>query len=79
MVIYFNFLTSGPPAPYQPQGWGNGYPHWQQGQPDPSEYLLLVGLKLKKSSSWLSSLFDTNISLLFCQFEVSNSDPPYII
>lgn len=28
---------SGPPGPYQPQGWGNGYPHWQQGQPDPSE------------------------------------------
>uniref|UniRef100_A0A8B9GYT1 Far upstream element (FUSE) binding protein 1 n=1 Tax=Astyanax mexicanus TaxID=7994 RepID=A0A8B9GYT1_ASTMX len=26
----------GPPGPYQPQGWGNGYPHWQQGQPDPS-------------------------------------------
>lgn len=49
MVIYFYFFTSGPPAPYQPQGWGNGYPHWQQGQPDPSEYLLLVGLKLKKA------------------------------
>uniref|UniRef100_A0A8C1V2I4 K Homology domain-containing protein n=1 Tax=Cyprinus carpio TaxID=7962 RepID=A0A8C1V2I4_CYPCA len=27
----------GPPAPYQAQGWGNGYPHWQQGQPDPSK------------------------------------------
>ncbi|XP_042573875.1 far upstream element-binding protein 1-like isoform X4 [Cyprinus carpio] len=27
----------GPPAPYQAQGWGNGYPHWQQGQPDPSQ------------------------------------------
>ncbi|XP_055007536.1 far upstream element-binding protein 1 isoform X4 [Boleophthalmus pectinirostris] len=28
----------GPPgAPYQPQGWGNGYPHWQQGQPDPNK------------------------------------------
>ncbi|XP_056598514.1 far upstream element-binding protein 1 isoform X5 [Triplophysa dalaica] len=27
----------GPPAQYQPQGWGNGYPHWQQGQPDPSD------------------------------------------
>uniref|UniRef100_A0A671NBE9 Far upstream element-binding protein 1-like n=1 Tax=Sinocyclocheilus anshuiensis TaxID=1608454 RepID=A0A671NBE9_9TELE len=36
----------GPPAPmglfpsqspYQPQGWGNGYPQWQQGQPDPSK------------------------------------------
>uniref|UniRef100_A0A8B9J6F3 Far upstream element-binding protein 1 n=1 Tax=Astyanax mexicanus TaxID=7994 RepID=A0A8B9J6F3_ASTMX len=27
----------GPPGPYQPQGWGNGYPHWQQGQPDPSK------------------------------------------
>uniref|UniRef100_A0A8C1L4A9 K Homology domain-containing protein n=1 Tax=Cyprinus carpio TaxID=7962 RepID=A0A8C1L4A9_CYPCA len=26
----------GPPAPYQAQGWGNGYPHWQQGQPDPT-------------------------------------------
>uniref|UniRef100_A0A8C5FXL3 Far upstream element (FUSE) binding protein 1 n=1 Tax=Gadus morhua TaxID=8049 RepID=A0A8C5FXL3_GADMO len=31
---------SGPPAPYQPQGWGNGFPHWQQGQPDPSESLI---------------------------------------
>lgn len=46
--LFLFFFTSGPPAPYQPQGWGNGYPHWQQGQPDPSEYLLLVGLKLKK-------------------------------
>uniref|UniRef100_A0A8C1ALF0 K Homology domain-containing protein n=1 Tax=Cyprinus carpio carpio TaxID=630221 RepID=A0A8C1ALF0_CYPCA len=27
----------GPPAPYQAQGWGNGYPHWQQGQPDPNK------------------------------------------
>uniref|UniRef100_A0A8B9J6T1 Far upstream element (FUSE) binding protein 1 n=1 Tax=Astyanax mexicanus TaxID=7994 RepID=A0A8B9J6T1_ASTMX len=27
----------GPPGPYQPQGWGNGYPHWQQGQPDPNK------------------------------------------
>ncbi|XP_056598513.1 far upstream element-binding protein 1 isoform X4 [Triplophysa dalaica] len=27
----------GPPAQYQPQGWGNGYPHWQQGQPDPNK------------------------------------------
>uniref|UniRef100_A0A671NAZ1 Far upstream element-binding protein 1-like n=1 Tax=Sinocyclocheilus anshuiensis TaxID=1608454 RepID=A0A671NAZ1_9TELE len=36
----------GPPAPmglfpsqspYQPQGWGNGYPQWQQGQPDPNK------------------------------------------
>ncbi|XP_051555419.1 far upstream element-binding protein 1-like isoform X2 [Myxocyprinus asiaticus] len=27
----------GPQAPYQPQGWGNGYPHWQQGQPDPNK------------------------------------------
>uniref|UniRef100_A0A671NBG2 Far upstream element-binding protein 1-like n=1 Tax=Sinocyclocheilus anshuiensis TaxID=1608454 RepID=A0A671NBG2_9TELE len=40
----------GPPAPmglfpsqspYQPQGWGNGYPQWQQGQPDPSKCLSL--------------------------------------
>uniref|UniRef100_A0AAY4B805 K Homology domain-containing protein n=1 Tax=Denticeps clupeoides TaxID=299321 RepID=A0AAY4B805_9TELE len=30
-------LLSGPPGPYPPQGWGNGYPHWQQGQPDPSQ------------------------------------------
>uniref|UniRef100_A0A3Q2NXJ1 Far upstream element (FUSE) binding protein 1 n=1 Tax=Fundulus heteroclitus TaxID=8078 RepID=A0A3Q2NXJ1_FUNHE len=29
--------SDGPPAPYQPQGWGNGYPHWQQGQPDPNK------------------------------------------
>uniref|UniRef100_A0AAY4DK96 K Homology domain-containing protein n=1 Tax=Denticeps clupeoides TaxID=299321 RepID=A0AAY4DK96_9TELE len=27
----------GPPGPYPPQGWGNGYPHWQQGQPDPNK------------------------------------------
>lgn len=43
----FVFSFSGPPAPYQPQGWGNGYPHWQQGQPDPSEYhqfTLLISL-----------------------------------
>ncbi|KAK7944876.1 hypothetical protein WMY93_000604 [Mugilogobius chulae] len=34
----------GPPgAPYQPQGWGNGYPHWQQGQPDPSESMSTFG------------------------------------
>lgn len=39
-VFYFSII-SGPPAPYQPQGWGNGYPHWQQGQPDPSEYSLI--------------------------------------
>lgn len=43
-MLIFPF-TSGPPAPYQPQGWGNGYPHWQQGQPDPSGYLLLVKLQ----------------------------------
>uniref|UniRef100_A0AAR2K0I2 Far upstream element-binding protein 1 n=1 Tax=Pygocentrus nattereri TaxID=42514 RepID=A0AAR2K0I2_PYGNA len=30
-------ICSGPPGPYQPQGWGNGYPHWQQGQPDPNK------------------------------------------
>uniref|UniRef100_A0A8C9WX04 Far upstream element (FUSE) binding protein 1 n=1 Tax=Sander lucioperca TaxID=283035 RepID=A0A8C9WX04_SANLU len=30
-------VKAGPPAPYQPQGWGNGYPHWQQGQPDPNK------------------------------------------
>ncbi|KAK0132007.1 Far upstream element-binding protein 2 [Merluccius polli] len=29
--------SDGPPAPYQPQGWGNGFPHWQQGQPDPNK------------------------------------------
>lgn len=49
--LYYGMLIpviSGPPAPYQPQGWGNGYPHWQQGQPDPSGYLLLV--KLQKDS-----------------------------
>uniref|UniRef100_A0AAR2IN84 K Homology domain-containing protein n=1 Tax=Pygocentrus nattereri TaxID=42514 RepID=A0AAR2IN84_PYGNA len=33
------FFFCGPPGPYQPQGWGNGYPHWQQGQPDPSNAL----------------------------------------
>uniref|UniRef100_A0AAR2LQI3 Far upstream element-binding protein 1 n=1 Tax=Pygocentrus nattereri TaxID=42514 RepID=A0AAR2LQI3_PYGNA len=31
------FFFCGPPGPYQPQGWGNGYPHWQQGQPDPNK------------------------------------------
>uniref|UniRef100_A0A672L8X7 Far upstream element-binding protein 1-like n=1 Tax=Sinocyclocheilus grahami TaxID=75366 RepID=A0A672L8X7_SINGR len=36
-LVYFILILSGPPAPYQPQGWGNGYPHWQQGQPDPSK------------------------------------------
>uniref|UniRef100_A0A8B9H092 Far upstream element (FUSE) binding protein 1 n=1 Tax=Astyanax mexicanus TaxID=7994 RepID=A0A8B9H092_ASTMX len=34
----------GPPGPYQPQGWGNGYPHWQQGQPDPSKCSVLFML-----------------------------------
>lgn len=46
-------FTSGPPAPYQPQGWGNGYPHWQQGQPDPSGYLLLVKLQITTGSNIL--------------------------
>uniref|UniRef100_A0A8C6LLP6 Far upstream element (FUSE) binding protein 1 n=1 Tax=Nothobranchius furzeri TaxID=105023 RepID=A0A8C6LLP6_NOTFU len=27
----------GPHALVPPQGWGNGYPHWQQGQPDPNK------------------------------------------
>ncbi|KAL6489862.1 hypothetical protein MHYP_G00002070 [Metynnis hypsauchen] len=36
-VIYGFGICSGPPGPYQPQGWGNGYPHWQQGQPDPNK------------------------------------------
>uniref|UniRef100_A0A8C9WWZ4 Far upstream element (FUSE) binding protein 1 n=1 Tax=Sander lucioperca TaxID=283035 RepID=A0A8C9WWZ4_SANLU len=33
--------NQGPPGPHSvheyPQGWGNGYPHWQQGQPDPNK------------------------------------------
>ena len=37
LIVCLISVISGPPAPYQPQGWGNGYPHWQQGQPDPSE------------------------------------------
>ncbi|KAL6489875.1 hypothetical protein MHYP_G00002200 [Metynnis hypsauchen] len=36
-VKYGFGICSGPPGPYQPQGWGNGYPHWQQGQPDHSQ------------------------------------------
>lgn len=51
VILCFSSLpTSGPPAPYQPQGWGNGYPHWQQGQPDPSEFMLLGGGEILPSS-----------------------------
>lgn len=35
-LLYYLIFSSGPPAPYAPQGWGNAYPHWQPpNPPDP--------------------------------------------
>lgn len=37
-LFYCLVFSSGPPAPYAPQGWGNAYPHWQPpNPPDPGK------------------------------------------
>lgn len=79
MVIYFYFFYQWSTCALPASGMGQWLPTLATGTAWSKWVPAISWTEIKKSSSWLSSLFDTNISLLFCQFEVSNSDPPYII